>query len=167
MVDVTIDGQMTAASFDPSTTSGIIGTTTNDDAAAGSVGQTVSASVTVGSAIALTTLTITDLASISLTAGDWIVSGAMGCNPDGTTNLVYFTGWSSDVSATLPEEQFTARFSNPSSGIVYAGFGLQSITIPTRRYALSVTTTIYLSIVSSFTISTNEGFGFIQARRIR
>src|SRR5690349_16625741 len=54
----------------------LAGTATNDDAAAGKIGEYIESEVLSGSAVSLTTNTAANITSISLTAGDWDVWGA-------------------------------------------------------------------------------------------
>ena len=150
----------------PSQTNGIVGTTTNNNANAGSVGEFVSSTVLVGSAVSLTTATATNVTSISLTAGDWDVWGSVWFNPGATTQSTTNVGWISTTSAALP----TA----PNGGAEYAstsaitvGAGIYGFPTGTIRFSLSGTTTIFLGAYSSFSVSTNAAFGFIGARRVR
>jgi hypothetical protein len=142
-----------------SSTSGIIGTTTNDNAATGSVGQLISNVVLLGSAVSLTTTVNADITSISLTAGDWDVWGNILFNP--TLIISSMSGWANSTSATQPDltlvtvMQYTA-----------ATGSLNSLNIPYQRIFLSGTTTIYLSALCTFT-GTCVGFGGIYARRRR
>jgi len=160
-------GAASATSISFSSTSGIIGTTTNNNAAAGSVGELISSTVLVGSAVSLTTGVSADITSISLTAGDWDVWGICNCTVGGTTTTSRVSGWISSTSATPP----TA----PNEGAyVYMDLSAASNTgEPTyfyagqRRYSLASTTTIYLSVNCVFAVSTMAAFGFIGARRIR
>ncbi len=64
-------GAADATSIAFSSTTEIIGTTTNDDTDAGNVGELLQTIQSAGHA--LTTATNDDLASVSLTAGDWVV----------------------------------------------------------------------------------------------
>jgi len=97
---VTLTGAIT-----PSQTAGIVGTTTNNNANAGSVGEVVSSSVAVGSAVSLTTaagaFTGKTITSISLTAGDWNVFGIVGINMAATTNFTASAGGINTVADTL------------------------------------------------------------------
>ena len=70
ITNLTVNGSIT---FSPTTT-GINGTTTNDSAQTGKVGEYISATASAVNAPA--SATWGDLASISLTAGDWDVSAA-------------------------------------------------------------------------------------------
>ena len=72
-----ITGTTTIGAGATITNPAIIGTTTNDDAAAGKIGEYQSAGIGFGSAISLTTATPANVTSISLTAGDWDVSGVI------------------------------------------------------------------------------------------
>lgn len=141
------------------------GTNTNDSAAAGDVGEFISSNVAVGSAVSLTTDVAKDITSISLTAGDWDVSGNVGINAGAGTTTTIQGAFIHNVSATLP----TA----PNSGayVVHQCFGNTGAnnTFGTGpiRFSLSGTTTIYLIAYASFAVSTSTGYGFIRARRVR
>jgi hypothetical protein len=150
----------------PSSTSGIVGTTTNDSANAGSVGEYISSTVLTGSAVSLTTATNANITSISLTAGDWDVSGVVSFNMAATTSVQQYQVAVSTTSATLPTVPPWARQNlnvNP-----YAP-GAISAHMPTGviRMSLSGTTTVYLVAQSTFTVSTMAAYGFIAARRMR
>ncbi len=153
--------QITAPSFSPNTTSGVIGTTTNDDAAAGSYGEFVSSVIPVASAIAIPSTNVSyDITSIDLDVGDWNLEGNVGINIVGGT----FTGygvWSNDSSATIPD----GSLYNVQSGFIFGGNN--GMSIPFARYSLSVPTTIYLSIQTVFSGSTVKAYGGIYARRAR
>ena len=150
---------VTFASVAFSGTSGVIGTTTNNNAAAGSVGELVSSVVLSGSAVALTSTTDTNVTSISLTAGDWDVFGNVSFLY--SANLTQIIGWSSASSATIPNGALYSALAQSFTAANGAG-----ITIPGVRYSLAGTTTIYLSCRSTFT-GTCTGFGGIYARRRR
>lgn len=156
----------TAASltFSP-TTQGIVGTTTNDSAGAGYVGEIISSNVAPGT-VALTSGVITNITSITLTAGDWDVWGNVGFSSGtGSTTISSLVASISNTSASLETypvggavQQLSLPFATGSNPFVSAGF---------RRYSLSSTTTIYLIGVASFAVSTLAGSGFIGARRAR
>jgi len=141
------------------------GTATNDSASAGNLGEYVSSTVLAGSAVALTTSTAADLTSISLTAGDWDVSGAVFFQPGGATVTTLILGWASASSATLPTAPNSGA-ENLWSGSSAAG-NANSSNFGPGRFSLSGTTTIYLSTYASFTGGTNSAYGIIRARRVR
>lgn len=143
------------------------GTTTNDDAVAGRVGELITAQVVVGSAVPLTSSTATNITSVSLTAGDWDLTGLIGFAPADTTNVTYAEASISNTSATrnttlgnLIGEGYTA------SGSVIGTNGLLW-PLPLVRRSLAATTTVYLIGYASFSISTLGAYGLLRARRVR
>lgn len=151
-----------------SSTSGIIGTTTNDDAAAGSVGEYIESVIVQASATSLTTGTSKTVTSISLTAGDWDVFGCASFIGGATTNVTIFYSGINTVTNSLPATTNRHTISFTSTGVVPFATGIATcLPQATKRFSLSSTTTIYLNVASDFTISTNTAFGFIGARRVR
>lgn len=150
----------------PSQTEGIVGTTTNNNAQAGSIGEVISSSVAVGSAVSLTTGTAANVTSISLTAGDWQVCGNVATNPGGTTTQSGLIGSISTTSATHATAPNSGAYVNKPYATASAG---QAIATPVgcMRQLLSATTTVYLVVTSTFATSTNAAYGFIGARRMR
>jgi hypothetical protein len=150
----------------PTSTVGIKGTITNDNAQAGSVGEYISSTVLTGSAVSLTTATSANITSISLTAGDWDVSGAISFNMAASTSVQQYQVAVSTTSATLPTTPPWARQNlnvNPyAPGAISAHIAAGIV-----RMSLSGTTTVYLVAQSSFTVSTMSAYGFIAARRMR
>lgn len=158
-------GAASATSITFTSTSGIIGTTTNDNAAAGSVGQIVESTILIGSAVALTTATTANITSISLTAGDWSVYGNVWTNPNALTSCTSIQGAISTTSATLPTAPGSGAFIKNTESFTLGQS--QGIYIGQTRLSLSATTTVYLVIQAAFSISTLSGYGYIGARRIR
>lgn len=139
------------------------GTATNDSAAAGNIGEFISAVNT--SSTVLTTATPADVASVSLTAGDWDVTGNVCYAPQSGAIQTAATQWISTSSATLP----TA----PNSGAMtqQQGFSVTSTTLcfvtGQLQLSLASTTTVYLGSQASFTVANLGAKGFIGARRRR
>lgn len=142
------------------TTANLIGTSTNNNAAAGSVGELISSVIASASPVSLTDSTPANVTSISLTAGDWDVFGNVSFAVGGTCTGLF--GWSSDTSATAPN---ASLYNGISLGV--GAIGSSGLSIPTLRYSLSGTTTIYLSVNALFSTSTVGAFGGIYARRRR
>ena len=161
-------GAASATSLAFTSTSGIIGTTTNDSAAAGSVGEYVT-SVVNGSPVSISTNTATNLISISLTAGDWDVWGNLYFGGAVNTVVKSMNSWISTTSATLPFNYITQRQDYGSTGVAnVAGGGVtMSMAVAPLRFSLSATTTIYLSGYAIFTTSTLGMEGYLSARRRR
>lgn len=158
-------GAATGTSLTFSSTSGIIGTTTNDTADAGSVGQVISSSVLVGSKVSLTTNTYKDVTSISLTAGDWIINGSVAFECAAGTTASYQEMWISTTSVTA-----AVKGAENNGAVTLNTMGnSESISLNNgdMRLSLSGTTTVYLVAYCTFISSTMAAYGLIQARRAR
>lgn len=143
----------------PASTIGIAGTVTNDSAQAGSVGEFKSGTT---SGTSLTTSTAAACASVSLTAGDWDVSGNIRYNPAGTTTI---SGLSAGISTTATSQ---GGLGAQSQTIATLSTGQSQLLVtPIVRESLSATTTIYLTGYAIFGTSTMTCDGMIRARRIR
>jgi len=149
---------------------GIIGTTTNNNADAGSVGEVISSSVAVGSAVSITTAaTATSgktVTSISLTAGDWDVFGSVGINRAAGTNFTVIAGGISTTNNELNalyEEQILFNYGAGGS----VPLNTQTFPLFTTRVSIASTTTYYLIAYAQFTVNTATGYGRITARRMR
>jgi hypothetical protein len=144
----------------------VLGTNTNDAAAAGFVGEYVESVVEGAGAVALTTGVAANVTSISLTAGDWDVFGSLAFAPAATTNVTVMTGGASATSATPPVgirgRTNIAVF--PQSGNTVAG---NPSGFFHNRFSFNATTTVFLVASATFTVSTMSAFGFIAARRRR
>lgn len=162
--------------FSP-TTGGIVGTTTNDNAAAGKVGEYISSVVLSGSAVSLVTGTAKTITSISLTAGDWDVWGELWLTGGGTTQITIIQAGINTVNNTQPTvpadgTSFTIDASGATTtavGVIWTigGTAAPNQPVNTCRISVSGTTTVYLIATVSFSVSTCSGFGKICARRVR
>jgi hypothetical protein len=139
------------------------GTNTNDSPAAGDIGELL---VATGSGVSLTTATAANICSITLTPGDWDVSGQCVFNGAGATVTSNITLSHSTTSATQDAtvgKQQSFRF-NGGSGFADMGFG---VCLMPYRYSVTANTTVYLVGTATFTTSTYQGTGRIAARRLR
>ena len=141
------------------------GTSTNDNAVAGYVGEFISSVIAVASAISITSVTAENLTSISLPAGDWDVWGNITFIPAATTSVVSVISWLSSSSATIPDASLFNSNTIPPT-VTGAGSTLGNVA-PSQRFSLSGTTTIYISGFAVFSVSTMTICGGIYARRIR
>jgi hypothetical protein len=140
------------------------GTTTNDNATTGYVGEYVSATLAYASRVTLTNSTSADVISISLTTGDWDVSGIVGYNADSTSTITYLASAISQTSASFPSfGQYAQHMTNLTG--VNAAVG--DINSPTVRFSLSSTTTVYLVARAYFSAGVMKAYGQIRARRVR
>jgi hypothetical protein len=151
----------------PSQTVGITGTTTNNSAQAGAIGEVISATIaTPGTS--LTTATPANVITtpfLALTAGDWDIWGEICFLPAATTSITQLAFGINSVSATLPAA---------NSGLVQSTFTAfvptaipQCGNVTARRVSLSAPTTYYLVAQAAFTVSTLSAFGTLYARRRR
>lgn len=143
----------------------IPGVTTNSSAPTGYIGEYVESTVALGSAVSLTTGVVTNITSISLTAGDWDVSGVVLMDSGATTNITRVTAGTSSTSATADITK--GYYNHVHSGYVPGGGQFRAMPLNTSRFSLSGTTTIYLVALANFTVSTCTAYGTISARRVR
>lgn len=141
----------------------LTGTSTNNVAGAGIVGQVIASSIPSGSAVALTTSTAKDVTSISLTPGNWFICANVAFFANAATTATGFAGGITTTTNTLP---------TPPDG--YAQF---AITVPAAGSepefstgcvvkSLASTTTVFLDASASFAVNTMSAFGNIVAHRI-
>lgn len=156
----------TSLTFSP-TTNGIVGTTTNNNAAAGSVGEFVSSIVSTGAPVSLVTVTAANVTSISLTAGDWDVWGFIYVTGSATSAATFY-GAISSSSATIPSSfADNTSFCAFAPALNFATYGGSAFPVPAARISLSTTTTIYLCTQLGFLGGTGVASGAIRARRVR
>jgi hypothetical protein len=142
------------------------GTATNDNAAAGYIGEYVSSSVAQASSIPAVLNTAVNITSISLTAGDWDVDGMVYYLPDGSTAWDLFLASVSTTSATQASRDTGGQGILKVSG----GFGTgisSGLYAPMRRISIASTTTVYLVGTISFSAGSPTMYGTIRARRMR
>jgi hypothetical protein len=137
---------------------GLGGTTTNSNAIAGCVGEYIAALN--GSGTAMVSGVTVNLASISLTPGDWDVWGEVWCLHSGTATAL--GAGINTVSASLPAGPAlnTSRAAWSSSTTADAIYALSPC-----RMSLAASTTVYMSAIINGTTAT--GYGSLKARRAR
>jgi hypothetical protein len=139
-----------------------LGTATNDNATAGNIGEYISSDVPSGSGVGLVSATPKNLTSISLTAGDWLVSCTLVFTPGGTAN--YVQGSLSTTSNTTDVSLGRVAVISWASGTTLSGAAAP--TIPPARFSLASPTTVYCVAQSVFTTSMTV-YGNLRAWRIR
>lgn len=139
----------------------IVGVTNNSSAAAGSVGEIIKSTVT---GVNCPTGTNTNVTSITLTTGNWILWGNVNLSGSGagvwTSN---FLGINS-VSATFPAITLYVGDNNTAG---FGGSATQGYLAPPFDAELSGSTTYYLIAQPNFTTGTVGAAGGIYAQRIR
>ncbi len=134
----------------------LAGVTDASNATAGNVGELLSNTAT---SVAISSATPTNVTSLVLTAGDWDLTGAVAVRPTGAT-VTQIIGGPSTVSVTNPS--FPNRIVNNGSFTT-----VQEYALPTQRFNVTTSTTVYLVVTTAFTGGTATADGFLRARRIR
>lgn len=138
------------------------GTTINDNAGAGCVGEYVTSTIPSGSAVVLTSGAAANVTSITLTAGDWDVTGQCDFALTGASTTLMASG-SSPTSATFDVQDSFTQYPIPTTTLT----GEYDQVMPTRRVSISATTTLYLVAKATFSAGTASASGTIRARRVR
>ncbi len=159
-IATTSDVTFGSVTFSP-TTKGIVGTPTNNAAAAGYVGEFISSNIPSASATTLSSATPKNVTSISLTAGDWDVWGNVVYANSGTASL--FQHAINTTSATLPDDSLCTR----TFSATFSFTGAYGDPSPYQRMSLSGTTTVYLVALANFNTGAVTACGGIYARRAR
>lgn len=163
---IVCNGTTIVASGTCSTRGQVPGTTTNDNASAGNVGEYILSNIAPGSAVSLTSGAPANVTSVSLTGGDWEVCGNTVFRPDAITVIYSVAGWTSAASAAYPADANGGNLAKLPFNVETPNDDI-ALTMSCSRYSVASTTTVYLSAVSYFTTSTLTAFGFIGARRMR
>lgn len=141
----------------------IPGTATNDNAAAGDIGEYIELDTLSGSAVSLTTGATSNIgAGISLAAGDWDVTVGAVFTPSSTSTAIACS--SSTTSATLITSPNKGGSFNMS--LAYPSAVAQVIPCGTRRYSFASTTTVFMVANATFA-GTMTAYGTIWGRRRR
>ncbi|UEP43143.1 hypothetical protein [Burkholderia sp. B21-005] len=144
----------------PSSTAGIVGTTTNDNANAGSVGEYQSVT---GGSTALTSGSYVDLATLSLTAGDWSTQCTVNFNGSALTASVVVAGVNTVANTQPGATAGASQFLTFGSGTLTGA----NMTTPVVRELLSGTTTVRCGGSMTFSGGSVNATGTLTARRVR
>jgi hypothetical protein len=159
----TFTQQLTAPSIAFTSNSGIIGTTTNDSAAIGSVGETMSLNIPAASSVSVLNNTSTNIGYLDLTAGSWMVWGNI--TFQNTSTSTAWIGWISSTSATIPDVSYRQQITT-NIGAVNS---VQGMAIAPQFFKVPAATTVrvYLEGYTSFSAGTSSACGNIYAERFR
>lgn len=152
--------------FTTQTTQGIVGTIVTGNAAAGNVGEYISARRANDGSLTLTNNTGVNITSITLTAGDWDISAIanVGVFTAGTLVMTYWLGGIGTTSGAGLTEGDSFCF----SGQFPTGQTDCGIAIPAYRVSITTSTTYFLVVQAGFSgTAVVDAFGRISARRIR
>lgn len=149
----------------------IRGTTTNDTAAAGFVGEVITAVLAFADRESLSSGAANTIASASITAGQWLLCGDIHFEA-GTASAI--TELLAAVNTTTDAIPASTSLANPSSGLMRTQVddglaaldGGWDVPIPCFSLSLSATTTYYLVARAAFS-DTLAASGYFQAIRLR
>ena len=126
-----------------------VGVTDGSDAAAGQIGEYMTATA---SGVGLANNVASNIVSLDLTAGDWDVSGNVAFSAGAGTHTLFAAGIDSIDTQTM--------------GSFPTGAVTQGISTSVKRYNGTATVTVWLVALASFT-GTTTASGTIRARRMR
>jgi hypothetical protein len=130
-------------------TQGLNGEPGTGSAAVGEVGEYVEATVASGSAVALTSGAAKTVTSITLTAGDWDVSGQVAFSSTGTTSFTIIAG---SLSTTTDTSSSTLGRWNQTVSAAFVPGGVPVSTVITpSRFSISGPTQVFLVAFASST----------------
>jgi hypothetical protein len=141
---------------------GIRGTSDDDDACSGCIGEyqeSIISNQSVGASAQYS-----DITSISLTSGDWDADVCVAFTPNGATiteNGFGVTPYSGNDGTGLLTAHNTIQLTNATSTLNSAGC------ISNVRFSLSATTTIYAKQYLVYTVATPKVYSRLSARRVR
>jgi len=124
----------------------------------------ITAEVTAGNAVSLTTDTPVNLTSISIPAGSWDLTTTAGYIFPASTAVQALEVGPSPTSATFSTIDTVALYLFDS---MVPGAGTYALTSPLSRLVVASTTTVYLVIKANFSVSTLTAYGTISARKVR
>jgi len=130
-----------------------------------SIGGYLSSTIASGSAVSLTSTTAANVTSITLTEGEWDVSGSIAFLPAASTSITALAGSSNETSATIGGAHNS--FVRASADVV-PGAVAQVNPLSVHRVVVPAGTTqvMYLVARATFSVSTLSAYGIIQARRM-
>lgn len=144
------------------------GTATNSNATAGNVGEFATVLTPQGTPVALALNTVTNIASLALTAGDWTVTGNCTYTGDATTTLSRLISSLVTTSGTAGQQGSSFR---TDAGYTGTGTPFQNGDISqlfsSCRVSLSAPATIFMTAFATFGIGSCSAYGQINARRAR
>ena len=137
------------------------GTSTNDNANSGFIGEYIKANAT--NVAMPASGNWGDAASISLTAGDWDVSGILQFVVAGVTASSYQMG----ISAGSSGNNFSDIVVGDNQAITPPAVSNPTLSIPAVRISLSAPQAVYLKMEAVYTVGSPTVYGRISARRVR
>jgi hypothetical protein len=142
------------------------GTNTNDNAASGYVGEYVESVVT-SSQNAASTGAYLALASITLSAGDWDITGSVALFRNSATfndQAAMVINTTTASASGITDGQRNQNYINPGT---LSSTSVTGATIANYRVSISSSTTYFLNVLASYSAGTPRWRGALSARRVR
>lgn len=161
-----VNAAVSASNLSSSGTTSLKGTTTNDNAAAGYIGQLIESEVLQGSAVTLTSTASKNVTFIPLSGGDYDVWGNVFFLGNAATTTTSYLAAINSVTDALPTFPGKGGLGG-LSGQFPAGFTGQCLNAGTLRVQVTTSANIYLVAQCTFAVNSMSAFGYIGARRRR
>jgi len=146
------------------------GTTSNDNAVNGTVGEFQTSTVPLGSAVSLVTATAKNVVTLSLTAGDWDLRSQVDFSLSSATTSLFQAG-ASLTTNTLPGQAGGSGLGTDALHslplILTTSTTTTTLGSVPVRLSISATTTLYLVALATFSAGSVTAYGTISARRVR
>ncbi|HEV2484225.1 MAG TPA: hypothetical protein VGT08_01730 [Terracidiphilus sp.] len=146
-------------------TSQVQGTTTNDNAAAGFIGEYISASVASPGTNISNSATV-NLMSVVLTAGDWDTRLHVNWKGSGLTQSFHAISLSQTSGALDSTDPGAGLFNSNGEGFG-GGNSTNSQVLGPYRQSLAATATVYGVVQMIFSAGSATAWGLLSARRVR
>lgn len=145
------------------------GVSTNSNAATGLVGEYISSSLAAGSALALSTNTTSSLTNITLSAGDWDISGGISFTGAASTTVQVLAGIIAATNTSSGGVDLMSKgiFSYSSLSVFTGGSTGPTIIVGPTRVSTATSSSYFLNAAAGFSVSSLSAFGMIRARRVR
>lgn len=149
------------------TTGQIPGIATNTVASAGNIGEVLSVTVASGSAVPVTSSADTDVATLTLTAGDWMCNGNVFAIP-GTGNVVFYQDWINPTTAnTAPTRPAAGAFNQYAISTAGSAGGQIGLSTGSIHILATAGQVVHLGTNITITVGTITAYGFMQCVRLR
>jgi hypothetical protein len=166
VTSVTCFGSAITTTGTCTTTGQLPGTTTNDNASTGNIGEYVGSQILSGSAVSATSATPFNITSWTLGAGDWDCRATVQWTASSGAAVSVTSGWLNTTSATAPSGSGSTAYAL-HLGITYGANAIGAFPVGTQRFSLSTSTTVYLGAQFNFASGSVVAYGAGLCRRVR
>ena len=146
------------------TAGGITGVTNESSANPGIVGEIITANRSLGSDISISSSTVATVIGVSVTAGDWNITGNLVLSNGTGAGLTQCSTFISNSYASHPDYSLMTTQMN-SSGINPGQY--YGVTCPPITFSCTSTTSVFVCVYAVFTAGSVGACGNIIARRVR